>query len=551
MKPSEDLETAEGAVLGSVMMDADHCLPIAVKGGVAADWFSKDSDALAWCAIMDLWAERSPVDAVTVLERARRLSAKPKHPHSGVDISAADIQAMIDVVSSTAHFEHYMLIVRNATMVRRVKKAGARFAEEIGEGADVEFATNALLSRLTQIVGMSVAGRTIEVAAVCEKIRAAYKAAHQKRIVEQDLDFTPGIPLPWKLPNIASQGVQEGLYYLGARPSVGKTAFMVNLFRFWCERGYRVAFNTLDMAVVPMMKRPIGELSRVSLAKASFGTTSHEDLDAIDKAIDGERGADGEVRRKGVKDWPLTLMQERNVEAFRAWCMAAKAAGQLDVAVVDFVQLMNTRTRHANDNEKLEHISGVLKSIAIDLDIPVIALSQLNRACEEDGGRVPTASDLRGSGALEQDATAVWILHADKDVVKSWDTVKPLCLTPSMSEVEFRGLAPVRFIIAKNQNGQAGMDTWFPFVFFKKYCLFMLGDCDAQPIVVTTGAGATKKDIKDFSPKYAKITHDWRCDPLERSLHRNGALVGFDLMRDRFLLDGPAANTTIQEGEEP
>ena len=537
MEYAEDLETAEGAVLGSIMLEANRCLPLAIKNGVAADWFSHDTEALVWCAILDLWSERKPVDAISVLECARRIAARPKHPQSSVKISAADIQAMIDVVASTSHFEHYLRIVSSATLVRRIKKAGARFSDEISDGGDVEFAANALLSRITQIVGMTTAGRTIDVASVLEKIRAEYAAAHQKRVVEKDLDYTPGIPLPWRTPNVALQGVQEGLYYLGARPSVGKTAFMVNLLRFWCERGIRVAFNSLDMAVKPMLKRPISELSRVSLAKASFGTTSHTDLEAMNRAIDGERDADGNIVRKGVKDWGLTLMQERDVGAFRAWCMAAKAAGALDVAIVDFVQLLETRARYANENEKLERISGVLKSIAIDLDIPVIALSQLNRACEEDGGRVPTASDLRGSGALEADATSVWILHADKDVIKSWDEgAKPLGLTPSNSEIEFKGIAPVRFILAKNQNGQAGQDVWFPFVFYKKYCAFMLGDYEAKPLETITGQGATRKTIKDFSPRYAKVTHDWRCDPLECALYKNGTLTGYDLAVDRFLL---------------
>jgi len=180
-----------------------------------------------------------------------------------------------------------------------------------------------------------------------------------------------------------------------------------------------------------------------------------------------------------------------------------------------------------------------LKSIAIDLDIPVIALSQLNRACEEDGGRVPTASDLRGSGALEQDATAVWILHSDRDVIKTWtapNATPPLALTANQTPEEMHGLAPVRFIIAKNQNGQAGADIWFPFVFYKKYCLFMLADFKAQPLTITTGAGAAAKTTFDYSPKYARVTHDWRCDPFERVLYDHGALVGYDLRNDRFLL---------------
>jgi replicative DNA helicase len=182
---------------------------------------------------------------------------------------------------------------------------------------------------------------------------------------------------------------------------------VLNLIRAWCEGGVKVAYNSLDMAVKPMLKRPVGELSRVSFAKASFGTTTKADLEAIHEAIHGVRDSAGELVKKGVMQWPLTLIQERDVDVFRSWCLAMRQMGKIDVVIVDFVQLMGTKSRYSNDNEKLEYVSGVLKSIAIDLEIPVIALSQLNRACEDDGGRVPTASDLRGSGALEQDATAV------------------------------------------------------------------------------------------------------------------------------------------------
>lgn len=534
-----DIDAIESSIIGAVLVDADRCLPIAMREGVSADWFTSDERALAWDAIAALWIGRQPVDGISVMEKAKQVAARPKSPHAGVELLPSRIQDLIDGTPTTAHFEHYLYLGRLVAMDRRIKKAGARYTADVNDGMDIEHAAQAFASRIQHVCGMGAAAKTVSVTETLEKIRQQYREAHQKRVVEKDLDYTPGIPLPWKAPNVASQGVQEGLYYLGARPSVGKTAFALNLFRYWCERGVNVAFNTLDMAIIPMLKRPISELSRVSLTKASFGTTTHEDLEAIDRAIDGERDADGRIIRRGVKDWPLGIIQERDVDVFRSWCIAAHSAGKLDIVVVDFVQLMTTKHRYSNDNEKLEYVSGVLKSIAIDLDIPVIALSQLNRACEEDGGRVPTASDLRGSGALEQDATAVWILHTDRDVLKSWDAApdsRPIGLTASSLPAEFKGIGPVRFIIAKNQNGQAGPDTWFPFIFYKKYCLFMLGDCDASPTEEQTGQGATKKVTKNYSPLYDRVTHDWRCDPFEKVLREHDCLTGYNLMTDKHLL---------------
>ena len=524
-----EITTIEKALLGSIMIEPERCMPLAVNSGVAPDWFLNKECKLVWYSLIELWSTRKPIDSLSVFREASEIVKKPKHPCTGLNITAISVLSMIDETPTSAHFEYYSSIARGLAMERRVKKAGARFSEDLSNGVDIETATQIFSNELIKIIGMGAAAKTIDKAAVLEKIDAEYNAAYQKRIVEKDLEYTPGIPLPWKALNIASQGVQEGLYYLGARPSVGKTAFMLNLIRFWCERGVKVTFNSLDMAIKPMLKRPISELSRVSLTKASFGTVGHEELADIRKAIDK------------VKSWPLTLIQERDVETFRASCIAARATGNLDIAIVDFVQLLGTHARYANDNEKLEHISGVLKSIAIDLDIPVIALSQLNRACEDDGGRVPTASDLRGSGALEQDATAVWVLHTDRDVLKKWDSLpecaRPLKITAGQTAAELKAISPVRFIIAKNQNGQAGFDTWFPFIFYKKYCLFMLGNATAAPNLETTGHGATAKKIKDYSPLYSSVTHDWRCDPFERTLKAHDALIGYDLMRDKFLVD--------------
>lgn len=530
-----DRRLTERSLIGCMLMDPDRCVPLGVDRGVDVDWFTDRELSLAFFAIKVLWTESGKIDALTVSARAKRLATEKDSPYEGVELSTFALAKASEETPSIANYEHYIDLGRAEAMFRRVEKAHRQFGEEIHSGVEVAFAVENLNRRIVSILSGSMGTKTISVSEVCRKIEKQYLDAHQKRIVEKDLDYTPGIRIPWKPLNYACQGLQEGLVYLGARPSVGKTAFVLNLVRSWCESGVKVAFNTLDMSVVPMMKRPIGELSRVSVAKSSFGTTTAADLTAIHEAIYGAKDDDGAKVRPGVVDWPLTLISERNVDVFRSWCVAMHQIGKLDVAIVDFVQLMGTKARYSNDNEKIEYVSGVLKSIANDLAIPVVALSQLNRACEDDGGRVPTASDLRGSGALEQDATMVWILHVDRDVRKTWYTRDvtsqsyprlPKGLTMNFTEDEFKGITPVRLILAKNQNGQAGQDIWFPFVFFKKYCFFMLGDYEAVSPSRIEGAGVTAKTVTDDSPKYARVTHDWRNDPYELVLKRHGCLIG-------------------------
>ena len=536
----EERLAAERAVIGSILLDPERCMPLAVNAGVDDDWFTSEQLALCWHAMRLLFTEKGAVDAIAVAERATRCKCEPRSRFETVELSVGDLGAMIDATPTTAHFEYYIELCRMETMFRRVEKAHRAFGDTILQGQDVAFATQRFSTEIAHILGGIMGTKVINVADVAGEIEKDYQTAREKRLA--NLDYTPGLTIPFKPMNKASQGVQEGLTYIGARPSVGKTAFVLNLIRAWCESGVKVAFNSLDMAVKPMLKRPIGELSRVSFAKASFGTTTKADMDSIHEAIYGTTDTLGAVERKGLVHWPLSLLIERDVDVFRSWCVAMRAAGKLDVAIVDFVQLMTTRSRYSNDNEKLEYISGVLKSIALDLNIPVIALSQLNRACEEDGGRVPTASDLRGSGALEQDATAVWILHNERDVVKKWfEKVEgryvnmPVGLTLNATPEEFHGITPVRVIIAKNQNGQAGADIWFPFVFFKKYCLFMLGNYDANCPTYKRCYGVSATQVTDYSPMFAKVTHDFRNDPFELVLARHGCLIGGEIIQEDLI----------------
>jgi replicative DNA helicase len=527
----EERETVEKSLIGAIFLDSQRCLPMAINAGVKEDWFSIRSLQLAWFAMRVLFSEKAPVDAITVSTRAHRLAKEPKSAFADTDVYAGQITACIDAAVSSANFEYYLSLARSEVMIRRVAKAQQEMQADLKHGLDIPNAVANLSKRIIDVLAGSMGAKVISVRDVCVKIEAEYEAAHKKRVDEKDLEYTPGLPLPWKAFNLKSQGVQEGLYYVGARPSVGKTAFALNLVRYWCEHGIKVTFNSLDMAVKPFLKRPIGELSRVSLAKASFGATTNADLQSVHDAIWGATDLAGVKLKKGVAEWDLNLICERDIEAFRSWCVAMKQAGKMDVVIIDFVQLMTCRGgRFANDNERLEYISGVLKSIAIDLEMPVIALSQLNRACEEDGGRVPTASDLRGSGALEQDATAIWILHSEKNVVKKWNDPnlldsRPMGLTVNFTNPEFRGIKPVRLIIAKNQNGAGGQDIWLPFILFAKYCLFMLGDVDAEPIVRTVGYGVSAKTDMDYEPMYRKVTSDWRTDPFEDVLRSHHSLV--------------------------
>jgi len=525
IRKEEVVKEAEAGVIGSALQDPGYAVPKAIASGVLPDWFADARWRTVWGAVLDVFSERgAETDAgeftIAVMDRARSLAARSGTKGEPVDISAVDFDTAITSFATSAHIEYHIEILRSEVMIRRLGKAQGEFHKQLEAGLPAPDAIGMLNARITDILASAMGAKTVAPGDIIDKVLAEYREAHRIRIEEKRLDYTPGIPLPWQVVNLKANGVQEGLYYVGARPSVGKTAFLLNFVRFWCERGIKVGFDSLDMALKQLLKRPLGEKSRVSFNKASFGTTTHQDLEAMEAAA-------AEIRK-----WPLVMVDFRDVDKLRAWAVAMRASKKLDVLVVDFVQLLRSRQHFSNTEERIEYVSGVLKSIAVDLSMPVIALSQLNRECEKDGGRVPTASDLRGSGALEQDAFAVWILHREKEVKTQWSTPDangksraPLGLTAGFEAAEFKGIDPVRFIIAKNQNGQAGPDVWFPFVFYKKYCCLMLGDWAAAPVVTQSGYGVTAKAVQDFSPLYAKVHSDWRHDPLEVALRRNGTLI--------------------------
>jgi len=202
--------------------------------------------------------------------------------------------------------------------------------------------------------------------------------------------------------------------------------------------------------------------------------------------------------------------------------------GELDVAVVDFMQLVEFEGCYRmSSDDRVGRISGALKAIGNDLDIPVIALSQLNRRCEEEGGREPQLSDLRGSGAIEQDAFTVLFLHTDPLVHEAMQLCPPIALSPFGSTLEARQytakqLRPVMALLKKNQNGRTGR---LPLVLFPNYFLFMMGDYNADPVWEYDNAGNRKKTPPNNAPLFGRVLPDWRADAMEEALAKSGGLV--------------------------
>lgn len=507
----------EMGMLGSVMLDPEVCMPMVVNAGCQEDWFEDPRCLAVWLTMRQLWDEKKHqgIDPITVLDASKRVKSKTKDKKPA-EVDTRFVQQLIDVTPTAAHVEYYISIVRNQMVERKGTRLAMEFIAELKTGPCL--AIQGFQRGIVDLMAEAEGRQTSGLEDICDQVMARFEEAHKIRMIDKRMDYCPGLPMPWRFMTNVYNGLQPGLHIIGARPSVGKTAFVLNLLRFWCEElKITVAFNSLDMELKNMVSRPFSEVSRVSLPKASFGTTSQYDMEKL-------RDTCGRI-----KQWPLKVTVKRDLESFRSWCIMQKVKHNAKIIIVDFLQLLTFKDCYKMSvDDRVSHISGTLKAIGNDLDVPMVALSQLNRQCEQDGGREPTLSDLRGSGTLEQDAFTVMLLHQDLTVAKNWKLCPPIRLTPfgatkEAQEYLAKELRPVWAILAKNQNGKTKK---IPMVLFPNYFLFMMADYNADPIFKTQGEGDKQKIVgEDNSPLFGRVLPDWREDKMEESLKKSGGLV--------------------------
>ena len=519
------IDEYERELVGTLLMRPER-VALAVEDGCAASWFTVDKWSLVWSAIEAFWkrGEVESITPVTALAEAQRIAALPKEQR---DAAALDVAALQDAIDNAAPDPTPALrLLKNAATERAAKDAIAKSFKDFPLFANAADVVLDARNKLDAVLSQCGTAKKIAPRAVLDEILAEYDEAHKMRVAEdgpRDLKWTPGIKMPWPRMTAIMNGLRAGLHIIAARPSVGKTSFAINLMRFWCEGGVAVTFCSLDMPRVEVIRRFVAEKSRVSARKAAFSPTK-ADLAAMRAAADA------------VAAWPLTVIETRDVDDLRVHCAVERAAGRLDVLVVDYLQLLHARAlakEDAIEYARVSYVSDTLKRLANDLHIPVVALAQLNRevAKQDAQGRMPGLADLRGSGSIEQDAFTVAILHRDARTVEKWrkgeDVERAKRLIPGTLEnpnyrYNFDDLDPVWWVLCKAQNGPTSR---LPFVVRKKYFAWMLGDVDAQGKTESTGYGATAKTVEDLSPYFERVHSDWRHDPLEEVLRLQLALI--------------------------
>ena len=412
---------AEREVLSSVLVDPasmDTVLEI-----VTGQAFYLDRHGLVFEAMKRLYERAGTVDIVTLGQELKDSGTWHK---AGGAATLADLAAR---AGSTSHLEHYCRIVRSKAMIREmIEAAQAIVSGGFGDISDVqEFLDDAerrVFAVLEEREQTSLRHVSDVVRSTIEQISKAF---------DSDQHLT-GIGTGFRDLDGITHGLQGGdLIIVAARPAMGKTAFCLNLAsNAALKHGASVAVFSLEMPAEQLATRLLAAEARIDVSRLRSGFLGEDDWPKLMRAADELSQA-----RIHMDDAPGATPS-----AIRAKCRRLKRKYGLDLVIVDYLQLMQTGERSRSREQEISQISRSLKGLAKDLGAPVIALSQLNRGLESRTDKRPLMSDLRESGAIEQDADLIAFIYRDEVYKKDLEDSE-------------RGVTEL--IVAKHRNGPTGV----------------------------------------------------------------------------------------------
>ena len=388
---------AERGVLGGVLRDNDTL--DTVQQVIRAENFYFDAHQKIFQAVCDLRNENHPIDLVLLHDRLKKL--KWLEDVGG----AAYLAELWESVPTGANAEYHAKIVRDTAMVRSLIHTGNEILRDAYDRT--ESADELVAQAERKILEIAKAGIIGETKTLGDVVREAFDRI-DSRVGKENLTLS-GIPTGYvDLDNITAGLQNSELVIIAARPSVGKTAFALNVVRHVIvEEKLPVLFFSLEMARIELAERLLACESRVDSHKIRKG---HLNSDDIQKLMDA-----GDVLRKAklyIDDTPQRTMLQIGATARRLHNKEQQRGGQgLRLVVIDYLQLIEPENRRDPRQEQVAQISRRLKILARDLKVPVVALAQVNRASEDRQDHTPRLSDLRESGSIEQDADTVMILH--------------------------------------------------------------------------------------------------------------------------------------------
>lgn len=430
--PPQNLE-AEQSVLGTILLK-DQSLG-AVLEILVPDNFYRQSHRLIFEAMIQLFEKNEPQDLVTV---TNQLKNSNKLDEAG---GAAYLAMLTSMVPVTANLTHYARIIHQKAILRGLIQVNTEIANRCyDEQGDIDTLVDEAEQAIFDIASSkNKQGFTTMNQAIPAAFKTIEKLFHRKELIT-------GAATGYVEMDRMTAGLQPSdLIILAGRPSMGKTAFAMNIAQHVAlVDKVGVGIFSLEMSHEQLVMRLLCSVGRIDSQRIRTGRLHPEDWPKLTRAVGMLENAP-----IYIDDTPAISVLE-----MRAKVRRLAAQHNIGMILVDYLQLMRGRSTSENRNQEISEISRALKAMAKELKIPVLALSQLNRGLESRTDKRPMMSDLRESGAIEQDADVICFIYRDEVYNKAEDNPEKGC---------------AEIIIGKQRNGPTGS---FKLTFLKEYTLF-------------------------------------------------------------------------------
>jgi replicative DNA helicase len=429
--PPQNIE-AEQMVLGAILIENDSINKVIET--LSPDDFYKDTHRRIFKVMLDMFETGDAIDLVTLSDALRG--------KTGLEAvgGASYLATLVSLVPTAANIKYHARIVREKAVLRKLIHSATDIITQSYEDSRTVVNIDELLDRAEKSI-FEIAQGKIKDSFVSMKNIVGHSFAIVERLYEKK-EMVTGLATGFLDLDERTSGFQQSdLIIIAGRPSMGKTAFCLNIAAHAAiEKGKSVAIFSLEMSKEQLVLRMLGSESRVDAHKLRTGHLSDRDWTPLSTAAG--RLAEAPIF---IDDTAAISVLETRAKARRL-----KADQGLDLIIVDYLQLMRGRGDEGSREQEISNISRSLKALAKELQVPVIALSQLNRAVETRPGKEkrPMLADLRESGAIEQDADVILFIYRDEVYNKCECPYDGECLCGQ------RGKAEV--IIGKQRNGPIG-----------------------------------------------------------------------------------------------
>ena len=437
---------AEQSLLGALMQEPEKL--VEVKAAVDVEDFYDEKNKDIYNAILRLDEAEIIPDTTTIFEEINNSGA-----FKSMDASLYIVE-LYDITPSTRNIMHYANLVKRYSIYREIRSALLSSTEEMNQGnADIDSLTTTLFDQVERAMERAKTSQFKNMKDVTNEVF--------QEIVARMSGEGQNIAIPTGFSTLDQLvGLGKGdLVILAARPSMGKTAFALNIALNVAGKNHRdesekktVALFSLEMGADQLVSRMICSEGMLDSEKIKKGTLDNDDMMKLETAVHF-------LNQKNIFIEDSAFIKVNEV---KARCKLLKNEHGLDLVVIDYLQLLQGSKRTDNRQQEVSEISRSLKQMARELECPVIALSQLSRSVESRHDKRPMMSDLRESGSIEQDADIVSFLYRS-DYYRSEDADENEVQEPS-------DVSTVEVIVAKNRNGQTGTAE---LAFMKRYNRFV------------------------------------------------------------------------------